>query len=353
MKKDGEGRLKAGLARALLPALAVSLVFLACEKKDAVSRNADGKELFKLRCVTQTTFSETIIADRLGFFADEGIELEYVGSLGQGVSQYQAVEQGYIDVFTQGHPSAVAQARLAGLRITQVAPGFIDDPDNPHIMYLVREDSPLKTLDDIPGHKVAMGGTFSPCTNGYLMYYLSSKGLDPDSIEFVVMAQPGSAEQALVLGKIDITTSHTPYGGVALAGGGVRVLATTWDIFHSPGAGLAARGFSDAFIEAHPDIVQGFVNATYRARVFMHENPAYSRIVGAEYLGLDPSEVSSNSFDQHKNITPEYVEEWFVIAEQIGLWNKGDILPEDVYTNRFVPRDVPASDAEIGKEYRL
>jgi ABC-type nitrate/sulfonate/bicarbonate transport system substrate-binding protein len=333
--------------------ISAAWVFSGCkdEKKQTAQERAPG-EKFKLRAVTQTTFSETIIADRLGFFADEGIEIEYVGSLGQGVSQYQAVIQGYIDVFTQGHPSSIAQARLAGLEITQVVPGFVDHPDNPHIMYLVRADSPYKTLADIGrfGAKIASGSTFSPCTNGYIQYYLTKNGYDPDEcVEFVTFSQSGTAELALAEGQIDITTSHTPYGGIGLAMDGIRLLANTWDIFQSPGAGLAARGFADSFIERYPDIVQGFSNAMYRARVFIENNNEYARIIGGEYLGLDPKDISSNSYDQNKNIDPKYVDEWWEIAEFIGLWEHGDIRPEEVYTNAFVPTDIPESDRLIGR----
>lgn len=308
---------------------------------------AEGKP-FVLKVVTQTTFSDTIIADKLGFFADEGIQIEYVGSLGQGVTQYQALAQGIIDVVTQGHPADIAKARLAGVKITQVAPGFVDDADNPHIMYLVKKDSPLKTLDDLVGKKVSV--SFSGvCTDGYIKYYLKNKGLDPDSVEFVTMNQPGQAEQAVTQGLIDVTTSHTPYGGVALRQGDVRLLATSWDIFHSPGAGFSARAFSDEFIEAHPDVVQGFVNAMYRARVFVNNNLDYAKQEAGEYLKLDPADLSSNNFDQNKSIDPAYIEDWFEIAETMGLWEHGDISPEEVYTNQFVPEDIPASDANIGK----
>jgi ABC-type nitrate/sulfonate/bicarbonate transport system substrate-binding protein len=197
-----------------------------------------------------------------------------------------------------------------------------------------------------------MGGTFSPCTNGYLTYYLTSKGYDPDkSIEFITFAQGGTAEQALVQGLIDITTSHAPYAGIALAAGGVRILAKSWEIFKSPGAGLAARGFSDSFIAEHPDVVQGYVNAAYRARVFIENNRDYALAIFADYMGggLDPAELTSNTFDVNKNIDPKYVEEWWEIAEFIGLWKHGEILPTDAYTNAFVPNDIPDSDRRIGR----
>jgi ABC-type nitrate/sulfonate/bicarbonate transport system substrate-binding protein len=348
MKKNFAGN----LARIGLAAFTAALLLGSCKKKEENREPAPG-EKFKLRAVTQTTFSEFIIADRLGFFADEGIEIEYVGALGQGVSQNQAVVQGYIDVFTQGHPSSVGQARLGGLEITQVVPGFVDHPDNPHIMYLVRDDSPYKTLEDIGryGAKIASGTGFSPCTNGYLYYHLTKHGYDPEkAIEWVTFSQGGgTAELAMSKGDIDVTTSHTPYGGIGLTMEGVRLLGTTWDIFQSPGAGLAARGFSDKFIEEHPDIVQGFANAMYRARVFVNNNNEYARKVAGEYLGLDPNEISSNSYDQNKNIDPKYIEEWWEISESIGLWEPGAIRPEDVYTNAFVPKDIPASDYLIGR----
>jgi ABC-type nitrate/sulfonate/bicarbonate transport system substrate-binding protein len=310
---------------------------------------SDGDGLFTLRAVTQTTFSETIIADRLGFFEDEGIQIEYIGTLGQGISQYQALEQGDIDVFTQGHLADTAQARLAGLTPVAVAPGFVDDPDNPHVTYLVREDSDIRSIEDFAGKKVGIG-ILGVCTDGFITKYFTDKGLDPESVEYVVLPQAGQIEQALVNGQIDVTTSHTPFAGVALAAGGVRVAGKSYDIVGTPAGGLAVRGFKESFIEEHPDIVQGFVNATYRARLFMEANPEHSRIVGAEYLELEPEDVSSNSYCQEKNILPEWARLWFDLSEELGYWAPGDITPEDSYTNRFVPEDPPASDAEIGRE---
>ena len=313
---------------------------------DAAS-DADG--LFTLRAVTQTTFSETIVADELGFFADEGIQIEYIGALGQGVTQYQALEQGDIDVFTQGHLTDVGLARKAGLRPVAVAPGFLDDPDNPHVTYLVREDSDIQSIEDFGGHKVAIGMN-SVCTDGFLKMYFEDNGLDPESIEFVTLTQPGQAEQALVNDQIDVTTSHTPFAGVALAGGGVRVAGSSYDIVQNPGGGLAVRGFREDFIAEHPDVVQGFVNANYRARRFMEANPEYSKVVGAAYLKLKPEEVSSNSYCQEKNIPEEWAQLWFDLSERLGYWKKGEVDTASIYSNNFVPKDPPASDAEIGAD---
>jgi sulfonate transport system substrate-binding protein len=296
------------------------------------------KELFTVRVNTQTQFNEIDVADKLGFFEEEGVKIEYVGLLPQGVTVFQLIEQDEVDLFA-GHPPTIAQARLAGIKAKAVAPGMIDDPKYPHVQYLVQEDSPIKSLDEAIGHTVAISQTTFPCQDGYVKYYLKSRGFDPDQVEFVVIPQP-QQEQVMFQGLVDITTSHPPFGGVALATGGARELTNSWEIFKSPGAGLSVRGFSEKFIEEHPDVVQGVVNALYKARVWTNANMAEAQAINAEYQGINPEDVSAFLYEGEKLINPAYINQWFEISETIGLWNKGDVLPEDIYTNAFVPEDI-------------
>jgi ABC-type nitrate/sulfonate/bicarbonate transport system substrate-binding protein len=344
-------------------ALAVTVVFLALALAACGSPGNSGnsgaaaeagggetaggeKELFELRMVTQTTNSETIIADRLGFFENEGIKAVFIGTLGQGVTQEQAIATGDIDVFTQGHITSEAQARLAGLNVKVVQPGFVDDEEYPHVTYLVRENSDIQSIEDFAGKKVGIGGN-GVCIDGYITKYFTEHGLDPTTVEYVTLPQPGQPEQAVVQGQIDVTTSHSPFGGIALAAGGVRRAAASWDIFGSPAAGMATRGFGDDFIEAHPDIVQGWVNAMYHARVFIENNPEYAREVSADYLGLAPKDVSLNRWPLEKNIPLEWSEFWFDLSEELGYWKPGDITIDEVVTNEFVPTDYPKEYDEI------
>lgn len=304
------------------------------------------KTPFTLRVVTQTGFNEINVADELGFFWEEGIELEYIGALAKGVTEFQLIEQGELDAFTTVHPPTIAQARLAGIQTKAVAPGMVDNEEYPHVRYLVKVDSPIQSLEEAVGKKVSIT-SIAPCSDGYVKYYLQSKGLDPEQVEFVTLSTPGQQEQSLVQGLVDITTSHPPFAGPVVASGEAREILNTWEIFQSPGAGLSTRGFSEAFIAEHPDVVQGFVNAMYRARRWINEHFDEAKGIVAKYLDLAPEDLSSFYYDGNKNITPAYVDKWFEISETIGLWNSGDVQPEDVYTNDFVPKDAPASDAAI------
>lgn len=319
----------------ILMSLSLIASLIGCDKSKTTEASSDG--LFPIRVVTQTGFNEINVADELGFFKDEGIKIEYTGVLGQGVTEFQLLEQGVNDAFVGSHPPSVAQARLAGLKVKIVAPGMVDNPDFPHVRYLVQNDSPITSLDQIVGNKVAMTGT-GPCTDGYLKYYLKQKGISGD-VDWVTLSQPGQQEQSLTQGLVQVATSHPPYAGKALTAGGVRQIATSWDILHSPGAGLSCRGFTEDFIKEHPQQVQGFVDAMYKARLWINTHQDEAKKIVAKYLNLEPDDLSVFWYDDEKNVNPKYIHEWYTISEDIGLWKHGDVTEDEIYTNDFVPKD--------------
>ncbi|MDR1299337.1 MAG: ABC transporter substrate-binding protein [Oscillospiraceae bacterium] len=349
-------RLRRALAAVMAVCMALALISCGGKPETPPSAPPDAgadsgepaKALFQLRAFDPAVdFVELSIADELGFFADEGLEIVYVGATPQGVSQYQLLEEGEIDIVYSGHPPSIAQARLAGLDVVIVAPGMVDGEWGPHVDYLVREDSPLQTLEDLrPGLKVAIAAV-APCIDGYVRYWAVQHGWDPDEIEWVTLPGSGQMEQAVLDGSIDVTTSHTPNSKIALSKGGYRSLGTTWDIFESPAAGLAVRTVHQSLIDEHPEAVQGFVNAMYRARKWANANREQAENLVSAVFGLNPGDVMANPEDENKNIDPAYMELWWEIAEAIGMWAPGDIAPEETYTNQFVPNDIPESDLTL------
>lgn len=320
------------------------LVFAGCSKKSTASAAGDPEAgrrgddgLFVVRTITQVVFNEFNVADLRGYFAEEGIKLEYVGRV-EGLSNYQLLEQGAIDV-TDGHPNQVAQARLAGMKVKAVVPGMVDHPDFPHVRYIARENGPIRSLDDIIGKKVAIQ-SYNSCYEGYLQYYLQQRGIKGE-VDWVVLATGGQAEQSLTTGQIDMTTSHPPFGSLAIRAGGNKQIATSWDILHSPGSGLSVRVFTEDFINKYPDILRGFARAMYKARLWIDENMDEAVPLVSEYLGLDPEKVSVEWDGRWYEETPifrkEYIDTWFDLCEALGYWKPGDIEPEDIYTNDFAP----------------
>jgi ABC-type nitrate/sulfonate/bicarbonate transport system substrate-binding protein len=306
------------------------------------------KELFKLRVVDPPyDYLEFVTAWELGFFEEAGIEIEFVGELSSGLTNYQAIEQGIIDASYSGHPSGVAQARAAGLSVTIVAPGMVDTPESPHVTYLVRNDSPLQTLEDIhDGVKVGIGG-IGACTSGYVEYLLVQNGYPIDDVEFITFTTSGTMEQAAIQGDIDVTTSHTPYAEITLKTGDVRALGNTYDIFHSGAGGLGARVLADRIIEEHPEVAQGFVDAMYRARLWTNDNFEVAGDLVAAVLGLEKGDVLAIYQDPNKNVDTNDLDIWFDLAVQTKILEEGEISKEEIYTNKFVPNDAPASDKTL------
>ena len=332
----------------VLTTLLITVLTAACSSVPPGAPGTDSENsggLFTIRVASPSSFNEIYVADAMGFARDEGIQLDFTGSLAKGVTEYQLIEQGINDAFVGGHPPNVAQARLAGIMVKCVAPGMIDDPEYPHVSYLVKPDSPYRSLSETVGKKVAIS-SISGCTNGYVQYFLKNQGLDYNNVEFIVIPDPEGL-LSLQQGLVDFIAAHPPYAGKAIAEGTAREVFNSWDIFQSPGAGLSVRGFSEGFIAEHPDVVQGFVNMMYRTRVWTNSHLEDAKKINAQYLDLEPSDVSSFYYDSQKQVSEEYVEKWFEISEEIGLWGKGEINPEDITDNQFTPEDPPAEDASL------
>jgi ABC-type nitrate/sulfonate/bicarbonate transport system substrate-binding protein len=118
----------------------------------------------------------------------------------------------------------------------------------------------------------------------------------------------------------------------------------SWDVFHSPGAGLGARAIHDSIIEEHPDVAQGFVDAMYRGRIWSNRNPVEAQNLMAAVLGLEEGSVLALIQDENKNIDPEYIKLWMDLGEKVGVLRPGEVTAEEIYTNAFVPKDIPESD---------
>ncbi|MDR3315817.1 MAG: ABC transporter substrate-binding protein [Coriobacteriales bacterium] len=306
------------------------------------------KELFPIRVITQTVFNEVIVGDKLGFFEDEGIKLEYIGTVPQGVTEFQLLEQGEADAFVSVHPPQVGQARVAGIDAVAVAPGSRDTKLFPHMHYLVQEDSPIKTLDDLKGKTIGIP-SIAACTTGLVEYWFANKGETADA-EFIALGT--SLEASLLQGQVDASTSHNPFAGKALAAGGLREIATSNDVLQQEDFSLAARGFLRSFIDENPAAVQGFVNALYRSRTWINANVDAAAALNAESMGLDPADVSQALWEASKTLHPEALERWVELAEIIGNWEKGQVTVDELYDNSFGEKipDVPASDKTLKYE---
>ncbi|MDR1765670.1 MAG: hypothetical protein LBR77_06220 [Lachnospiraceae bacterium] len=321
------------------------------------------KELVTVRVPTATAINEYYIGDKLGFFEEEGIKLEQV-TIGEGITVQQAAEQGLLDYLTGGHITGFARAQLAGIRAIATHPGMVDSDTLFHIAYYVDVNSPLTSLDDLSKPnpdsgdgkwKFGVNGS-DTCITGYPVYYLNSKGLDTQYVQFVQLDESVQL-QSLSAGQLDISAVHSqrqPEADLLIADGVLRRVTSSWEIFGDEYAGLSVRGFLEPFIDAHRDdgVVQGFSNAHYKARVWLNdeENRKLALEWAVEDFGIDPTKVAFQRFTEDHDINPGAIDRWFEVAYIAGELSPDDpVKPTDTYTNEFASNVTESKESIVAR----
>lgn len=295
---------------------------------------------FHLKVPSQSSFNEMSIGDRLGFFKEVGLIIEYTGQI-NGSMLAQSVLKGDNHLFASGHAMTIASARQAGAKLKIVLQGSFDNPDidKIHLTWLVQKDSDINSAKDLIGKKVAINYLGS-CAELLFSEYLRQNGIDRDQVTFVVMPD-NQAEQALRQGMIDVAGMHSTFQMVARNRGGVRVLITSYEIGaaagNGPSSSYSVRAFSEDFIRDNPDVVKAYIAATVKTQHWINNHYADALKMSAEEFKIDPKEVAGNVYPTENAIDPEKVNFWIKLMEQNKFIQPGSVDTATLYTNDLNP----------------
>ncbi|MDR3229898.1 MAG: ABC transporter substrate-binding protein [Synergistaceae bacterium] len=295
---------------------------------------------FILKVPTMSGFNEIYIGEKLGFYKEVGLDIEYTGSM-TGSLLAQSVINGDNHLFGTGHILTIAKAREAGAKLKVVLQGSFDDADprKTHMTYLVKEDSPIKSAKDLIGKKVSIAYVGS-CVELLFSEYLRQNGIRRDQVEWIVMPD-SQAENALRIGNIDVAGIHAVFTASALQRGGVRPLVNTWQIGTAAGNGPAssysARAFSEGFIKDNPDVIKAYIAGTVKTQHWINKNYDEAIKIAAEYLKVDIDKAGGTIFPSENGIDPVKVDFWIKLMEENGFVKPGTVKHEEIYTNELNP----------------
>lgn len=259
------------------------------------TRSSANSNLFVIKTWTRKDCSVTpwTVAERLGFYTEEGIRLEVTGET-QPSLQIPSILRGNNDVGTF-HPNTIAVAKAGGAQVTGVVQGGIEptDPKIPdkfrHMWWFI---NPAKypnvqhfaDLKNIPGKLKVSTITRNICAD-FLHNKLADKyGVPRDKFEWVTMPDI-QATQALKQGLVDVSPVHPPfYYGMAQAG--ARKFADSFEAGIGKGAGLTYYIFRDEFIQKHPEQVAAFARAATKAQKWANNNPEKAQRLTEEAIGV-------------------------------------------------------------------
>lgn len=204
------------------------------------------------------------LADRLGYFKDEGLDVT-IDDFGGGAKALQALVGGSVDAVTGAYEHTI-RMQQKGQEITAV----IELGRFPGIVWAVAKAKAdkVKTVADLKGMKI---GVTAPGSSTHLttVYQLAKAGVSADDVAFVGVGSGASAVAALEQGNVDAIAHLDPVISKLEADDAVKILvdtrteAGTRAVFGgtNPAAVLYVKA---DFAKANPNTVQALTNAFYR-----------------------------------------------------------------------------------------
>ncbi len=225
-------------------------------------QSSDANKPVKIRLASQPTYFQAYVAEKLGYFKDEGLDVE-MSTFNYGPPIIEGMTSDNIDVGFMGD-MPVYSGIANGLDIKVIASGGASS-DNQGIV--VRDAANIHSLSDLKGKKIAV--PFGSNTQPFLYLLLAKGGLTENDVEIVNLG-PADGVSSLIAGNVDADVIWEPnLSQAAEAGNGVTLLQTGKGVklFISP---IVARS---AFIKDHPEETAKLLKALQRAAEWSKANP--------------------------------------------------------------------------------
>ncbi|NGQ96745.1 aliphatic sulfonate ABC transporter substrate-binding protein [Brevibacillus sp. SYP-B805] len=294
------------------------------------------KEKITVNIGIQQSIWPILLAKEKGWFeeayAKVGAEVKWV-EFQSGAPYFEAIASDRLDFGRVGNaPVIVGQA--AGVPFKEIAVGSVGKKGD---AILVQKNSPIRTLQDLRGKKIAV----AKGSSGYNLLYqaLQQAGLKPTDVE-IIQLQPDEAQPAFETGGVDAWSVWEPYVSTQTIKNGAVVLANG-ETLNSLNAGFHV--VRTKFAEEHPELVEIYLKVNEQALRWQKEHPDDAVEVYAKAKKLDPAiirAVIANTEPANLPITPEVIESQQKTADflyQLGGIKK-QIDVSQVVDNQYIEK---------------
>lgn len=310
----------------------------AIQSSNGAKQNTDN--LIPIRTPTRKncTLAPILVADRQGFFAEEGLKLVFTGEL-QTPQILPSVLNGNND-FADAHPNYLALSRAGGAKVRGVArsiiePGPDKDPRLRHMRAYVSPQSGIKSFADLKNFsedKVKISGSAKNSCPEFLGNKIAeNSGVSRDKLEWIIMPDI-QAVQAAKQGILTVAFVHPPFYKAA-EDAGLTLIADSSEANLGEAAGVYLYYFSDDFIKNNPDTVRRFVRAITKAQIWANNNLEQTAKWTEEFIGVPVT--GNHYYSDNANMPEEQIIPWIADLEDNGLLPKEKIKPSDIITHDF------------------
>lgn len=294
---------------------------------------AQDKPLMPLRIGTLKIAAQTDVwvAQQRGIYARNGIDAK-ISLFNTGAESIPALQGGSIDVLLS-IPGIGMVAMERGIDLAAI---FQDEvahkapPDSASVQVL--EGSPVKTLADLRGKKIGVGGLSTQNTIAVKML-LDKAGVDLSSVAFSEVPFPAMVN-ALKAGHVDAVVPVDPFTTQLRLSGG-RVLS--WNYVEAiPEQPLGVWFTKGSIVKSNPQVIDAFVKSMKEAIDYLHADESRARDEIAAYIKID-----RNILDSMPLIGWDYrvrLDRWQAVIDMMARY--GGLKPrkaEDYMTAQLQP----------------
>jgi NitT/TauT family transport system substrate-binding protein len=255
---------------------------------------------------SSTSDAPIYIADKLGYFRDEGLEVKVV-NFRSAADMVAPLGAGQIEAGAGSASAGLYNAVARGIRIKIVADKASSPPGYGATKILVRKDhvegGRYRDIKDLKGMKFAMNAPGVSNTST-LNTLLKSAGLKYSDVETIDMPLPDHVA-ALKNKSVDASASVEPAPTLAMKNGDAVLIKSDDEIL--PNHQIAVLLYSEEFALKRSDPAKQFMRAYLRAVRFYHGALAGGRLDGANadaVISILSEATPIKSRDIYKSITP-------------------------------------------------
>ncbi|HOE89909.1 MAG: putative thiamine biosynthesis protein [Spirochaetes bacterium ADurb.Bin315] len=319
--------------------LAASMMWAAGVPESGTEPKKLEKVDFLLNWTIAGDHSPYYVAQKFGWFAEEGLDVNIIVGQGSGYS-VQAVDSGKADIAISDAPVPIT-SREKGANVKII--GIIFDK-HPNCSYFWK-DSGIKVPQDLTGKTVAV-----PATDGHkVMWPAFAKqiGVDPNSVKFVNI-DPAAKVSALASRKADVVFEL--FTGKPFMEKAIPADQLGYFVWADYGFNAYAHSYiaSDKTIKERPELLKKFLKVAYRAWEYTLNNPEEAIEILSEYHPINKVDYLGNlkvcmeffKTDRYKNygigyIDPQRIRETYSLVDQYQ--QKLSFPVEDCFDASFLP----------------